>query len=75
MGKSKKRIFNKNCSEKGSVYKRSEIIEQVISDIKDCSIKNDTANLITLFGITAEELLESGLSYEDFSLIKDYLCK
>lgn len=75
MGKSKKRIFNKNNSGSGSVYKRSEIIAKIISDVKECSIKDDTVNLITLFGISAEEILESGISYEEFSVIKKYLSK
>jgi hypothetical protein len=75
MGKSKKRIFNKNSSEKGIIYRRSEIISKVISDIKDRCIRDDTKNFITLFGITAEELLENGLSLEDVSILQNFLNK
>ena len=75
MGKSKKRIFNKNSIEKGSVYKRSEVITKIISDIKNCSVKDDTVNMVTLFGISPEELFENGISYEEFSVIKKYLSK
>ncbi len=67
MGKAKKRIFNKNTNQKGSILKRNKIIEQIISDIRKNTISDKTKNLIGLFGITVEELTESGISYEEVS--------
>ncbi len=73
MGKSKKRIFNKNLKNSASVLKREDIIKMIISDIKEASLKEETKNLISLFGITAEELTEAGISYEEISAYNTYL--
>ncbi len=71
MGKSKKRIFNKITEEKGSVLKRKEAIEKVLFDIKNKKINSETIKYINLFGITVEELLESGGQYEEISAIEN----
>ena len=70
MGKSKKRIFNKNTDIKGSILKRSNVISTVINDIKNNKLSDETQKLITLFGITGEELSEAGASYEEISVVK-----
>lgn len=70
MGKSKKRIFNKNTDLKGSTLKRSNVITSVISDIKNNKLSEESQKLITLFGITGEELSEAGASLEEISIVK-----
>lgn len=70
MGKAKKRNFNKNSSEKGTTIKRSDIISQVISDVKNKKLTDETKNFITLFGITIEELSEAGATFEELSIAK-----
>ncbi len=70
MGKSKKRIFNKNTDLKGSTLKREDIISQVLSDIRSNSLNDKTKNFIGLFGITIEELSEAGAAYEELSAVK-----
>ncbi len=70
MGKSKKRNFSKNSTNKGSVYKRTDVISSIISDIQNNSITEKTKHHISLFGITAEELTESGITLEELSLVK-----
>lgn len=70
MGKSKKRIFNKNTDEIGSVLKRDDVITDVIGDIKTNKLSDKTQKLISLFGITAEELTEAGASIEELSIVR-----
>ncbi len=70
MGKSKKRILNKNAENNATVLKRKTVIKNLIKDIKNNSVKAETQNLISLFGITLEELSEAGISYEELSAVK-----
>ena len=70
MGKSKKRIFNKNKDLKGSTFKRDDIISQILYDIRSNNLNDKTRNFISLFGITIEELSEAGAAYEELSVIK-----
>lgn len=70
MGKAKKRIFNKNTEKIGSVLKRDDVITNVIDDIKTNKLSDKTQKLISLFGITAEELSEAGASIEELSIVK-----
>jgi len=61
MGKAKKR----NLALKGnkiSNMTRESAIEQIVEKIEN---REEAINLITLFGISAEELLEAGAAYED----------
>ncbi len=70
MGKSKKRILNKITENITPVLKRKTVISNIIKDIRNNSIKEETKNLISLFGITIEELSEAGVSYEELSAVK-----
>ena len=73
MGKSKKRNLSK-ITEKNTVrIKRNEAINQIISDIRNNTISDNTIKYICLFGITTEELSEAGVAYEELSAIKHYL--
>lgn len=62
MGKSKKRIFHLGINDRLSNLSREEAVRIVASDIT--ARKEDVYGLVTLFGLTAEELLEAGASYE-----------
>ena len=70
MGKSKKRIFNKSTETKGTALKRNEVVINILNNIKSNSNIRETENLISLFGITSEELLEAGACYEEITAIK-----
>lgn len=70
MGKSKKRIFNKTTDIKGTVLKRNEAVKNILNYLKTNADIKETENLISLFGITTEELLEAGADFESVSAIK-----
>ncbi len=70
MGKSKKRIFNKNSDSKGSILKRSKIVEKIIFDIRANNLSDETKKFISLFGISLEELSEAGANYEELSAVR-----
>ncbi len=73
MGKSKKRIFNKNVSTKGMVLKRDEVVLKILSDIKNNNLTSETKKYISLFGITMEELSEAGAEFEELSIAKNFI--
>jgi len=62
MGKAKKRNLALKSNNKISNITRESAIEQIVTNIQN---RIDAINLITLFGISAEELLEAGATYED----------
>jgi len=61
MGKSKARSLNKNIQDKFKYMTRESALNSVINNIS----AEDALDTITLFGFTAEELLEAGAEYED----------
>ncbi len=63
MGKSKKRIIYKGKNEQFSNITREQAIDNVVKMLKNGE-KEDAYSLITLFGLSAEEILESGGGYE-----------
>ena len=76
MGKAKKRNFH-NCIKTGGTvntlppaFTRCEAINLIISNIKLGKIDDETKSIITLFGITAEELAEAGAPYEALVALK-----
>ena len=62
MGKAKKRSLALGIYNKLSNITREEAIEKTVKNIES---KQEAIELIPLFGLTAEELLEAGASYED----------
>ena len=74
MGKAKKRNFHSCIKTGGSklppAFSRSEAINMVICNIKAKNYGEDTKDIISLFGITAEELAEAGAAYEDLVALK-----
>ena len=73
MGKSKNRILNRGQNKQNNVIKRAEIIKQIITAIRKKSVDDNIKNLISLFGISIEELSESGATIEEISAIKQYI--
>jgi len=62
MGKSKKRIIYKGKNQQLANITRQEAIKNAV-----CLLNNndkEAFSVITLFGLSAEELLENGASYE-----------
>ena len=62
MGKSKTRSMNRNINDKFKYMTRESALDNVIKHMND---KNEVIDTITLFGFTAEEMLEAGAEYED----------
>lgn len=62
MGKAKRRSLTQGINNKFQYMTRESALENVI---KNMDRKNDVIDTITLFGFTAEEMLEAGAEYED----------
>ena len=62
MGKSKSRSLSRNINDKFRYMTRESALNNVIKNIDH---KNEVIDTITLFGFTAEEMLEAGAEYED----------
>lgn len=62
MGKSKRRILNQGLNDRFPYMTRESALESVIKNIEK---KSEVIDTITLFGFSAEEMLEAGASYED----------
>ncbi len=62
MGKAKKRGFN--LKDKITSYNITRK-DAIIAVIEKKQNNEDTSKLMSLFGLTTEELLEAGASYED----------
>ena len=73
MGKAKKRILHKTNS---NLYMtRESAVSKVSDNIKRSIIKesNTVSNLITLFGLSAEELSEAGVPYENLMALRSIM--
>ena len=62
MGKSKKRIIYKGKNLQFTNLTREEAVKTTVEFLNSNS--KEAYSLITLFGLTAEEFLEAGASYE-----------
>ncbi len=62
MGKAKRRSLTLGVNRQISNLTREAAIEKIVENIDQ---KTEAIELITLFGVAAEELLEAGASYED----------
>lgn len=72
MGKSKSRIFRKGINDQITRLTRDDAINNVIKYLNDNELTN-AHDLITMFGLDAEELLEAGASYEHVVAMKNIL--
>jgi len=62
MGKAKRRSLNQGINNKFQYMTRESALDSVVKNMDN---KNDVIDTITLFGFTAEEILEAGAAYED----------
>ena len=62
MGKAKRRSLNQGIHNKFQYMTRESALELVIKNIEK---RNEVIDTITLFGFTAEEMLEAGAAWED----------
>lgn len=62
MGKAKKRSLNLGINNKFSYMTRESALESVVQNMEN---RNEVIDTITLFGFTAEEMLEAGAEYEE----------
>ena len=62
MGKAKKRNFKQGINDRFKYMTRESALDSVIKNLNN---KNEVIDTITLFGFTAEEMLEAGAKYED----------
>lgn len=65
MGKSKKRILHKGINDQLTNLTREYVLNEVVRACNAKKVDNEIKDLISLFGLSAEELLEAGASYED----------
>ena len=71
MGKSKKRIINKGKNQQFINLTREEAVKTVARYLETgCK---EAYSLITLFGLTAEEILKAGASYESVKGMENLL--
>ena len=70
MGKSKRRILNQGINNKFQYMTRESALNSVIKNIDN---KREVIDTITLFGFTAEEMLEAGADYEDVVALGGYV--
>ena len=73
MGKAKKRILHKTNSD---LYMTRESAVSKVSDIIKRSIIKESrtvSSLITLFGLSAEELSEAGVPYENLIALRSIM--
>ena len=76
MGKAKKRNFH-NCinsisanSTLPQTLSRQDALLKILSGIKSGDCGHEIKDLISLFGISAEELAEAGAKYEDLVALR-----
>jgi len=62
VGKAKRRSLNQGINNKFQYMTRESALDSVIKNMDN---KNDVIDTITLFGFSAEEMLEAGAEYED----------
>ncbi len=64
MGKAKKRSLHLGINDRITNLSREEAVTATVEALKRPNSGHEAYNLITLFGLSAEELLEAGASYE-----------
>lgn len=70
MGKSKSRIFRKGIQNQLPKITREDAISEIVKFLEEQKY-NNAKDLISMFGITADEILEAGASYESVVSIKN----
>ena len=73
MSKSKKRILYGNKSIVPLSCSRADAVKLVCDSIKSKKFDKNAKNLLSLFGISGEELSEAGLTWEELTAVSSYL--
>ena len=73
MSKSKRRILHRNKDNVLINCSREEAVRFVTSSIKSKNFNTDAKKMLSLFGISGEELLEAGLNWEELKVISSFL--
>jgi len=73
MGKSKRRILHSGKNNQITNLTRKDALKNVVKACNAKKIDEKIKDLISLFGFSAEELLESGAQYEDVIGLKGIL--
>ena len=73
MSKSKRRILHRNKDVSPLSCSREEAIKVVTNSIKNRKFNTNAKNLLSLFGISGEELSEAGLTWEELKAVSSYL--
>ena len=73
MSKSKKRILHRNKEISPLSCSREEAVKSVTNSIKLRKFDTNAKNLLSLFGISGEELSEAGLTWEELSAVSSYI--
>lgn len=71
MGKCKKRTLNKQVLNMS--LSRNDAIKIIVEKVHTNNLDNEAKNFLTLFGITPEELTESGATYEEVMVLKRFM--
>lgn len=70
MGKSKSRIFRKGINDQLPKISREDAVNEVVKHLNGNN-NSEAHGLITMFGLSAEEILEAGASYESVVAMKN----
>ena len=70
MGKAKRRSLNQGINNKFQYMTRESALQNVVENLDK---KFDVIDTITLFGFTAEEMLEAGAEYEDVMALGGFI--
>jgi len=73
MGKALKRGMNKSKNIPFESLSREDAINKVVKGLKNTNKNENIEDLITLFGLSSEELLEGGASYEEVKSVSGIL--
>ena len=73
MSKAKKRSLHRNKSTMPLNCSRQEAIKTIFSAIKNKKFDKNIQDIISLFGISGEELSEAGLNWEELKAISSHL--
>ncbi len=71
MGKAKRRSFSLGINDRFTSLTREAAILEAVNFLEN--FDSEAYNIITLFGLSAEELLEAGASYETVKNIRGLL--
>ncbi len=72
MGKSKTRIFRKGINDQITRLTRTDAVKNVVRYLNENDLTK-AHDLITMFGLDAEEILEAGASYEHVVAMKNII--